>query len=224
MKNKFFKDLKNGEEIYLLGKETLNILPLEVTSFHSHNYEKYGENVIADTVKYIKFTSYEDAVSVKTILEKLSKDNNSLYKVSVSCEEIIEIFSAYKKGQTIQCQKLYDNYVKWGGGYCRLTNLDDSPIDIDKNHVFDFYEFTYRVKPELLCSYRPYKNALEFINASKEHGPYLTKDGQEFVNPVFVGKNKIGVFYSTECYIKYSYNKLLEKGMHWQDGTVCGYV
>lgn len=81
---------------------------------------------------------------------------------------------------------------------------------------FDAPPFNYRIKPEL--KYRPYNSAEEFLQAQKEHGPYLQRmRNAVFRIPIMIGDKNIE-FNNGDVDI---YEDLLELG-NWQDDTPCG--
>lgn len=112
-----------------------------------------------------------------------------------------EILKAYSEGKTIQCQ--YTNGM-W--------------FDMSGEPNFDNAITRYRIKPE--PKYRPYNSAEEFLNAQKEHGPYLQRERYSgFRTPVFVCNTSIRFSDNFDEYTKYE--ELLE-WCKWQDGTPCG--
>lgn len=114
-------------------------------------------------------------------------------------QEIIDIVTAHKEGKTIEYKRKGLDNIGWHV-YC-------------PNPMWDFRNFNYRVKEE--SKYRPYKNAKEFLNAQKEHGPNLEfKD--TFYMPLDINNEGVKVFW-----VEYKYKAIL-KDYTWQDGTPCG--
>lgn len=77
------------------------------------------------------------------------------------------------------------------------------------------------IKPEL-PKYVPYGSAEEFLEAQKEHGPYLYRSETKlaYYMPTMIDNN--GIYIHTVYYYNYcSYNDLVNK-FCWQDGTPCG--
>ena len=75
-------------------------------------------------------------------------------------------------------------------------------------------------------TYRPYKNADEFLQAQSKHGMYLRQstDGKYMI-PVTISCDTITLVFplnSKNIYTcQYSYDGILED-FTWQDGTPCG--
>lgn len=96
-----------------------------------------------------------------------------------------------------------------------LNLQDDEPL-------WDWYGFEYRIKPQ--PTYRPYKNAEEFLVAQKEHGMYLReKTSHVIVMPLGVDDSEALLpqtsgQLATEVFL---YENLLDCFV-WQDGTPCG--
>lgn len=69
--------------------------------------------------------------------------------------------------------------------------------------------------------YRPYKNAKEFLEALKEHGPYYyqtdLKDQHFYMTAQSVTDNGFYTYNDIIC----TYSEFLQM-MTWQDGTKCG--
>lgn len=127
----------------------------------------------------------------------------------MTTEEMIEVMQAYERGEQIQW-KLKSDY-DW-------STCTETPI-------WAWGSTDYRVKPK--PTYRPYKNADEFLQAQKEHGVYIrpkyNADRYELPTSicdgmvVFLLPTNDGRAYS----ICYHYNNLLADKV-WQDGTPCG--
>lgn len=106
-----------------------------------------------------------------------------------------DVLKAYSEGRTIQ---IYDR-DKWN--------------DCNDIVYFDSKPKEYRIKPK----YRPYRSADEFLEAQKEHGPYLERMGNPvFRIPIMVDDKNIK-FDNGDIY---SYLDLIEF-CRWQDGTSC---
>lgn len=113
-------------------------------------------------------------------------------------EQMIAVMTAYKEGKTIQCAHL------------GLDDWEDWEIP-----GWNWSKFDYRVKsgPKV----RPYENAREFVDAMKEHGPYITRDDKLYRIALTVLDDRVN-FETTFA----EYGGLIELGYKWQDGTPCG--
>lgn len=121
----------------------------------------------------------------------------------MTTKEKIAIMQAYEDGKAIQ----YLYYGVW------------TDIDVP---CWNWAKCQYRVKPE--PKLRPYKDAAEFLQAQKEHGMYLTKDGKSYYIPIQVytccaGDICVQIFKSD--YIVETAVELCNN-WKWQDGTPCG--
>ena len=115
-------------------------------------------------------------------------------------EEMIAVMTACKEGKKIQ----------W-------ANAEEDDWEDCPHPSWDLTNFDYRVKTE--PKVRPYENAKEFLDAMKEHGPMVTKDGETFHIPVKAYYDRCDIL--TEEWISYV---TLSEYYKWQDGTRCGVV
>lgn len=113
-----------------------------------------------------------------------------------------DIFKAAAAGKHTQYK------VKNGKSW---KDLPDLPLDTWKLVDINLYEF--RIKPE--PKYRPYVNTEEFLNAQKEHGPYIL-NGNIYIIPVCI--HPAGIGFSTKDDLK-SYQRMMD--YKWQDGHPC---
>lgn len=131
----------------------------------------------------------------------------------MTTKEMIEVMLAYERGEQIEYRE-------------RICNCIDDWLPLkDDNPFWDWYGSVYRVKPQ--PTYRPYKNAEEFLKAQKEHGMYIRpkNNADRYELPtsicdgmfVFLLPTNDGRTYS----ICYYYDNLLADKV-WQDGTPCG--
>lgn len=131
----------------------------------------------------------------------------------MTTERMIEVMQAYVDGDQIEYKEKegVSEYHEW-------ELLDIVPS-------WDWYKFDYRVKPK--ATYRPYKNAEEFLRGQKEHGIFLVIS--DIFNDCYVLPLCVNEF------VKLSYNSIkngpVEKlaaydflfdNCIWQDGTPCG--
>lgn len=111
----------------------------------------------------------------------------------------------------------------------RPVQIEISPgvwKDIEEDNVGSSGTGRYRIRPP-----RPYKNAEEFLEAQKKHGPYV-KYREDSLNYYYVSVIRVypesvdlGIFrgHSANNVRKITYEMFLEtKYFIWQDGTVCG--
>lgn len=128
----------------------------------------------------------------------------------MTTKEMIDVMLAYERGEQIE----------W-----RIKNGNRGWGKQRKPPVWDWNNFEYRVKPQ--STYRPYKNADEFLQAQKEHGMYLVRLlDDEYVFPMqaqynFVAVAEINITDFVFHARKIKNKKLLES-YQWQDGTPCG--
>lgn len=111
-----------------------------------------------------------------------------------------EVLKAYSEDKTLQIYN--DSKNEWYDSTAKYL-------------IFNLNPYHYRIKPEL----RPYTNAEEFLQAQKEHGPYLKACGQ--YHNVTLIDDKCVVTCSVSRNIAIGYDELL-KYYNWQDGTSCG--
>lgn len=132
----------------------------------------------------------------------------------MTTKEMIEVMQAYERGEQIEYRESPDNY-------CNLEEWDDEWMDAGEP-LWDWTGCEYRIKPK--STYRPYKNAKEFLNAQKDHGMYLReKVSQGVVMPL--GVNDYRVILPDNKPLLTSKDFLYENILNnfvWQDGTPCG--
>lgn len=126
-------------------------------------------------------------------LVEMVRKYNSI--IDMELKEMIAVMQAAQEGKKIECR--------------RLTS--ENWIELIHPH-WDWEDCEYRVKPE--TKVRPYANAKEFLEAKKEHGPYVYQNG---VYDIVSQIHNYGVMIDKA---DVSYRKLLE--YQWQDGTPCG--
>lgn len=122
----------------------------------------------------------------------------------MTTKEMIEVMQAYERGEQIERFKAH-----W----------EDCGAPI-----WDWHNYEYRVKPK--PTYRPYKDADEFLAAQKEHGMYIRYvDSNTYIIIFYV--NDVAVFVpainsdGNVVDVDLQYEKLLNN-YKWQDGTPCG--
>lgn len=118
-------------------------------------------------------------------------------------KHISDVLKAYSNGETIQ-------YLRNGQWFDFL----EGELTFEQLSYFEF-----RIKPELKL--RPYKNAKEFFQAMKEHGPYYiqidSKDNEYYMLPINVRNNGFQTWSDQYCtFIEFA--QLCE----WQDGHPTG--
>lgn len=113
----------------------------------------------------------------------------------------ISIMQAYLDGKTIQF-------------LCGVQWMDVEGEPSWSNNV------KYRIKEE--PQYRPYANAKEFLQAQKEHGPYILEKAavDRYLNPVMILSDGI-VFWFSNHTVTFKYSEIDKKPFYWQDGTPC---
>ena len=132
----------------------------------------------------------------------------------MTTKEMIEVMQAYERGEQIECRDL---------GTEPWYPVSNDP-DWDNDPDWNMSDFEYRIKPKL--TYRPYKNAQEFLQAQKEHGMNIRRKGCNYYRlPLYITDTLIGVQYPRSngniVSIDKSYEDLLRE-YTWQDGTPCG--
>ena len=100
---------------------------------------------------------------------------------------------------------------------------DDEWYDQKEFPEWDWKTFDYRVKPK--STYRPYKNAVEFLAAQKEHGINIRLKKHNYYGlPLYITNILIGIQWpqgdGSTVDIDVSYEELL-RDYTWQDGTPC---
>ena len=125
----------------------------------------------------------------------------------MATKEMIEVMQAYDRGEQIERRDRCGN------------NWFLSPVP-----SWDWVQYDYRVKPK--PTYRPYKNATEFLAAQKEHGMNIRRKGcNYYILPLYITDNIISIQYSRSDGSVVSVDKLyidLLREYTWQDGTPCG--
>ena len=125
----------------------------------------------------------------------------------MTTKEMIEVMQAYDRGEQIERRDRCGN------------NWFLSPVP-----SWDWVQYDYRVKPK--PTYRPYKNATEFLAAQKEHGMNIRRKGcNYYILPLYITDNIISIQYSRSDGSVVSVDKLyrdLLREYTWQDGTLCG--
>ena len=124
---------------------------------------------------------------------------------------MIEVMQAYDRGEQIEYR--IKDFMR-----------DDEWCDQKESPEWDWRTFDYRVKPK--PTYRPYKNADEFLQAQREHGMYLRPSTKaKYTTPITIGGDTITIAFpldSGNVYTcRYSYGDIF-KDFTWQDGTPCG--
>lgn len=111
--------------------------------------------------------------------------------------EQIRVMQAYLDGKEIQYR----------------THSNEIWYDAE-NPAWDWSNHEYRIKPENKLV--PYDCANEFLEAMKEHGPYIKDNNGVFKLPLVVGKATVVVGEDLPTYGE------LAKNYWWQDGSPCG--
>lgn len=123
-------------------------------------------------------------------------------------KKAIAVMSAWVAGKKIECKKMYGSY----------QTLDNKWYETGVPS-WDWNDYDYRIKEEPV--YEAYTNAKEFLEAQKEHGPYVKGCGQ-YLLPIFINDiNENGVVLGSIYPTFHTYKDLLDH-YKWQDGTVCG--
>lgn len=125
-------------------------------------------------------------------------------------DKVLEILTAYKLGKEIWRTCLSSNATFADYEIDNIFQLMDV-INKDLNSLY--------IKEDPVL--RPYKNAKEFMEAMKIHGPGLTANkGDSFFIPRWAMPTSIE--WGIECdYSTNSYQYVMET-FEWQDGTPCG--
>lgn len=74
----------------------------------------------------------------------------------------------------------------------------------------------YRVKPEPVM--RSYKSKAEFLQAFKEHGPFMNIN-ESLHNVIEIGSGSVYIYGYTR-----TFESLLSRNISWCDGTKCGII
>lgn len=125
----------------------------------------------------------------------------------MTTKEMIEVMQAYDRGEQIERRDRCGNH--WFL----------SPVP-----SWDWVQYDYRVKPK--PTYRPYKNAAEFLYAQKEHGMNIRLKKHNYYGlPLYITNILIGIQWpqgdGSTVDIDLSYEELL-RDYTWQDETPCG--
>lgn len=129
----------------------------------------------------------------------------------MTTEEMIKVMLAYERGEQIE--------------YRIKDFMRDDEWCVQKEFPeWDWRTFDYRVKPK--PTYRPYKNAYEFLQAQREHGMYLRPSTKaKYMTPITISGDTITLAFpldSGNVYTcRYSYGDIF-KDFTWQDDTPCG--
>ena len=125
----------------------------------------------------------------------------------MTTKDMIEVMQAYDRGEQIERRDRCGN------------NWFLSPVP-----SWDWVQYEYRVKPK--PTYRPYKNAAEFLAAQKEHGMNIRRKGcNYYISPLYITDNIISIPYLRSDDSVVNVDKLygdLLREYTWQDGTPCG--
>ena len=122
--------------------------------------------------------------------------------------EMINVMLAYEIGEQIEY----------------MGKKDSEWLPLFHDPYWDWTQFEYRIKPK--PTYRPYKNADEFLQAQSEHGMYLRPSTKaKYMTPITISGDTITIAFpldSGNVYTcRYSYGNIF-KDFTWQDGTPCG--
>lgn len=115
-------------------------------------------------------------------------------------EQMIEVMQAYINGEQIE---FFDENTKWHDCANPLWNWD---------------RHKYRVKRKL--TYRPYKNAEEFLDGQKKHGIWLIKVSDKNIAELPMTADNSGIELLMHT-LALPYKEVLVQ-YKWQDGTPCG--
>lgn len=124
-------------------------------------------------------------------------------------KDLSDILAAFSEGKAIQVNKSSSKTAKW----VDVTAVSD---------IISAYSNSkeLRVKPDPV--YRPYKNAQEFFEAQRVHGPYVKYSPSQFLMPTYFSDEGVD-FTFNDCNHFYNYQRLLEVWT-WSDGTKCGHL
>lgn len=130
----------------------------------------------------------------------------------MTTKEMIEVMQAYERGEQIEYR--IKDFMR-----------DDEWSLSTESPDWDWRTTDYRVKPK--PTYRPYKDADEFLSAQKEHGMYIRpkNNADRYELPTSIDDEKVVFILPTNTSnayaVCYHYDNLL-KDKVWQDGTPCG--
>ena len=129
----------------------------------------------------------------------------------MTTSEMISVMQAYERGEQIE--------------YRIKDFMRDDEWYVQKSiPEWDWRTYDYRVKPK--PTYRPYKNAAEFLAAQKEHGMNIRQKRCNYYRlPLYITDTFISIQYPQIDGSVVSVDKLygdLLREYTWQDGTPCG--
>lgn len=127
---------------------------------------------------------------------------------------ISEILKAYSEGKEIELVSP-NSIIPIEGDIIKVLKQIEGAL-------VNGYKVRIKPKPE----YRPYKDAEEFLQAQKEHGPYIRSDSSTMcayysVRMVHPGSEGVTLHMALGARSEeLDYRELLER-YYWQDGTPC---
>lgn len=129
----------------------------------------------------------------------------------MTTKEMIKVMQSYERGEQIEYR-------------IKNSMQDNKQLSMPQEPEWNWAKIEYRVKKS--PAYRLYDNADEFLQAQKEHGPYLKYSSTKVDKmPSCVYEDSIEVKSEDNC----GYTKgfmipyaTLFKYYLWQDGTPCG--
>ena len=129
----------------------------------------------------------------------------------MTTSEMISVMQAFNRGEQIE--------------YRIKDFMRDDEWYVQKSiPEWDWRTYDYRIKPK--PTYRPYKNAQEFLQAQKEHGMNIWQKGCNYYRlPLYITDTLISIQYPQIDGSVFSVDKLyidLLREYTWQDGTPCG--
>lgn len=125
-------------------------------------------------------------------------------------KELSVILKAYSEGKSIQ-YRIFSHDHEW-------TDWEDfTDYMVFAEMTTDTCPVQFRIKP--VEEYVQFETAKEFLDAQKEHGPYLIPDkSDKYVLPTQINQDGLG-------YVQ-EYNQMgwynVFRFYKWQDGTPCG--
>lgn len=129
-----------------------------------------------------------------------------------------DVLKAYSEGKEIEM--VYPN----GNTLC----IEGKDIKSILSQIIGAICSNYFVRIKTEPKYRPYKSAEEFLEAQKEHGPYINYDKSchksSYFFPDRVFPNKIVWIHLQNGVNEKTFEELISSsyGYIWQDGTPCG--
>ena len=129
----------------------------------------------------------------------------------MTTSEMISVMQAFNRGEQIE--------------YRIKDFMRDDEWYVQKSiPEWDWRTYDYRIKPK--PTYRPYKNAQEFLQAQKEHGMNIWQNGCNYYRlPLYITDTLISIQYPQIDGSVVGVDKLyidLLREYTWQDGTPCG--